>query len=213
VTLVHSTRFVEPPETITDLTRNDRRWHLVRGEILAMIPSGAPTLELPLALPSASAVLARIDVEELQPLARPLLATHERGRDFFIADARGGSDAGDGGAAVALVRICDDAGRLHPEVELHLGAPFSEHPLPSAAPTRRTAFLRTLSAGQSVYVLGRARLESHPQVAGLRAAPLIPTFAAGNGPLHLYDQSAFEQLAAWCALPWYRKLSVLVRNR
>ena len=49
--------------------------------------------------------------------------------------------------------------------------------------------------------------------ATLRDAPLIPCFAGDLGPLHLYDDAAFRQWAAWHALPWYRKLSLMVRNR
>ena len=209
VTLVHPQRFGAPPESIGDLLRSDHHWHLVRGEILDAPPVGAAALSLPFDLPVDAArppVLARVDLEETAPWARPRLSTVERGRDFFIADAHGR----------ALVRLADDAGRLHPDVELHLGAPSVEHPL-RAAPTALTAFVRTVAAGDPVYVLGRARLELQPQgewlAPGLREAPLCPAFTGDYGPLHLYDEPAFRQLAAWYALPWYRKLSLLVRNR
>jgi hypothetical protein len=211
VPLVHSTRFAEPLETINDLVHADHHWHLVRGEILPLLPVGAATVELPYSLDSAAAVLARIDLEELAPLSRPRLTTIERGRDFYIADARGGN--GDG-AGIALVSLTDDAGRVHPDVELHLAAPFAEYPLPSPLrDVRHTAYLRTLAVGDPVYVLGRAELTTHAELAGLRSSPLTPTFTGRNGPIHIYDQRAFEQLAAWCALPWYKKLSVLIRSR
>lgn len=206
---MHPQRFVAPPESIADLGRNDHRWHLVRGEIVGAPPVGTAALTLPFGLPADAArppVLARIDVEETEPWARPRLSTIERGRDFFFADGRGR----------ALVRLADDAGRLHPDVELHLGAPFAEHPL-RAGPTTVTAFVRQVAAGDPIYVLGRMRLESQPpgewMASGLREAPVCPCFAGDYGPLHLYDEPAFRQLAAWYALPWYRKLSVLVRNR
>jgi hypothetical protein len=74
-----------------------------------------------------------------------------------------------------------------------------------------------VSAGDPIYVLGRARLESVAPLAavtaGLRDAPLVPCFGGDLGPLHLYDEAAFRRLATWYALPWYRKLSLLVRNR
>ena len=84
-----------------------------------------------------------------------------------------------------------------------------------------TAFVRTVAAGDPIYVLGRARLEGGTAtppanewiLPGLRDAPLCPCFAGDYGPLHIYDEPAFRQLAAWYALPWYRKLSLLVRNR
>jgi hypothetical protein len=97
-------------------------------------------------------------------------------------------------------------------VELHLGSAFVEHAL-RPAPATLTAFVRLVAAGDPIYVLGRARLELVGDMAGLRDAPLTPRFGGDLGPLHLYDEPAFQQLAAWYALPWYRKLSLLVRNR
>jgi hypothetical protein len=216
VTPVHAQRFVAPPESIADLARNRRSWHLVRGEILPLLPPGTRALELPFDLPSQSAeppVLARIDVEETAPYARPRLLTVERARDFYFAD---------GSASPALVRLADDDGLLHPDVELHLSTPFVEHALRSE-PTAVTALVRAIGVGAPVYVLGRIDLEPHGALGGLREAPLIPRFGPGGGPygdansnlgpLHVYDEPAFRQLAAWYALPWYRKLSLLVRNR
>lgn len=206
---VHPQRFGAPPEPLDALVRSDHRWHLVRGEILDVAPAGAAAPSLPFGLADGAArppVLARVDLEELAPWTRPRLETVERARDFFIADARGR----------ALVRLADDGGRLHPDVELHLGTPFSEHPLRDA-PTTLTAYVRAVAAGEAVYVLGRARLEPHPpgdwMAPGLRDTPLCPTFDGDFGPLHVFDVPAFERLAAWYALPWYRKLSLLVRNR
>lgn len=210
--LVHPERFNAPPESIADLARGDRRWHLVRGEVLALLPSGAPPLTLPFELDREAStdetrplVLARVDVEETPPWSRPRLTTVERARDFYVADAHGR----------ALVQLADDAGRVHPDVELHLGGPFVEHTLRGGA-APMSAFVRTVAVGDPIYVLGRARLVPPPAgewLGGLRDVPLIPSFAGALGPLHLYDEPAFRQLAAWYALPWYRKLSLLVRNR
>jgi hypothetical protein len=226
VSLVHPQRFNAPPETISDLLRSTHRWHLVRGQILALPPPGTRAIALPYDLPAPSAVLARVDFEELEPYARPRLLTVERGRDFYIADAAARD------VSVALVRVADDQGRLHPDVELHLGSPFVEHALrpsltglpaldterqASRQEPRLTAFVRLVAIGDPIYVLGRSRLEvvaPHASViAGLRDAPLTPRFGGDLGPLHLYDEPAFRQLAAWYALPWYKKLSLLVRNR
>jgi hypothetical protein len=186
--------------------RGERHWHLVRGEVLALLPSGSAPLPLPHQLVAdrdgRAAVLARVDLEEYQEWERPRLTTLERGRDFYFADGHGR----------ALVRIADPFGRLHPDVELHLGAPFVAHQL-RGEPRPLHAFVRSLAAGDVVYVLGRHRLVTDSDSAGLRDAPLLPGFSGDLGPVHLYDEAAFEQLAAWYALPWYRKLSLLVRNR
>jgi hypothetical protein len=207
VTLLHPRRFAAPPESIADLLRSDHHWHLVRGEVLALLPPGSPSLSLPHGLVAdrddRPAVLARVDLEE-QPdgWSRPLLTTIERGRSFYIADGHGR----------ALVRVADDFGRLHPDVELHLGTPFTAREL-RGEPRPLMSYVRALAAGEPLYILGRHRLVTHGDAAGLRDAPLIPCFSGELGPLHLYDEVAFRQLAAWYALPWYRKLSLLVRNR
>jgi len=205
VTLLHPRRFLAPPESIADLQRSDRHWHLVRGEVLAPLPPGSRELALPHDLAQVSrrdAVLARVDLEETEAWTRPRLTTIERGRDFYLADGQGR----------ALVCVADERGRLHPDVELHLGAPFVEHPL-RGEPRPLTALVRTLAVGDALYVLGRSHLTTHGAMAGLREAPLIPSFSGDFGPLHLYDEPSFRQLAAWYALPWYRKLSLMVRNR
>ena len=205
VALLHPRRFASPPDSIADLLLRDRHWQLVRGEVLGLMPPGSTSLSLPHALTTGDerdAVLAHVDLEETQPWERPLLTTLERGRDFYVADAGGR----------ALVRVGDGHGRLHPDVELHLGAPFVEHEL-RGPPQPLRALVRTLAVGDTVYVLGRSRLVTHGAAAGLRDAPLIPSFAGEGGALHLYDEVAFRQLAAWYALPWYRKLSLMVRNR
>jgi hypothetical protein len=68
--------------------------------------------------------------------------------------------------------------------------------------------------GAPVYVLGRVALEPQSGAfAGPRDAAPVPRFGGDLGPLHLYDEPAFRQLATWYALPWWRKLSVLLRNR
>jgi hypothetical protein len=204
VTPVHAQRFVAPPETLADLARSHYAWHLVRGEVIPALPPGARTPVLPFDLPADGAVLARVDLEERAPYVRPRLLTLERGRDFYI---------GDGSATPALVRVSDAEGRLHPDVELHLGAPFVETPI-RRDPALVTAYVRTLAVGTPVYVLGRITLETGSAAfAGPRDAAPMPRFGGDLGPLHLYDEPAFRQLAAWYALPWWRKLSLLLRNR
>ena len=49
---MHSQRFVAPPESIADLARAQRSWHLVRGQILAQLPPATRPLELPFELPA-----------------------------------------------------------------------------------------------------------------------------------------------------------------
>jgi hypothetical protein len=176
-----------------------------RFTVLPLLPAGSMSLSLPDALlgdDGRTPVLARCDLEEDDPWGLPRLTTLERGRDFYVRD-----DAG-----LALVRVGDDDGRLHPDVELHLGAPFVAHEL-RGPPNPLRALVRTVAAGDVVYLVGRSRLVTHADAAGLREAPLIPCFAGSVGPLVIYDEAAFRQLAAWSALPWYRKLSLMVRNR
>jgi hypothetical protein len=183
--------------------------HARRFTVLPLLPPGSTTLSLPDALVSGDdrpRVLARIDLEEMVAWERPRLTTLERGRDFYAADENGR----------ALVRVGDDDGRLHPDVELHLGAPPVEHqlrgpPEPLVAP--RKVSIRAVGPGDVIYVIGRSRPVTDAEAAGLREPPLIPCFSGALGPLYLYDEAAFRQLAAWHALPWYRKLSLMVRNR
>ncbi len=173
--------------------------------VLPLLPSGTSSLSLPHALTSGDdrpVVLARVDLEESQAWSRPGLTTIERGRDFYA----GGDDG------PALVRVGDDHGRLHPDVELHLEGPFVEHEL-RGPPDRLRALVRVVAVGDPVYLVGRSRLVPHPDAGSVRDAPPISCFSGATGPLHLYDEAAFRRLAAWYALPWYRKLSLMVRNR
>ena len=179
--------------------------HARRFTVLPMLPPGSTTLSLPHALTASDerpAVIARVDLEETIPWERPRLHRIERGRDFYVGDDEGR----------ALVRVGDDQGRLHPDVELHLGAPFVAHEL-RGEPSPLRALVRTLAPGDVVYLAGRTRMVTDREAAALREAPLIPCFSGEAGPLHVYDDAAFRQLAAWQALPWYRKLSLMVRNR
>lgn len=182
--------------------------HARRFTVLPLLPPGSTDLPLPHALTdddadgTRPAVLARVDLEETAPWERPRLTRIERGRDFYVGDEHGR----------ALVRIGDDEGRLHPDVELHLGAPFVEHEL-RGPPAPLRALVRRVAAGDALYVVGRSRMVTDRDAAALRDAPLIPCYSGAAGPLHLYDEAAFRQLAAWAALPWYRKLSLMVRNR
>ena len=179
--------------------------HARRFTVLPLLPPGATTLSLPHALTGGDerpAVLARVDLEESLPWARPRLSRVERGRDFYVGDEHGR----------ALVRVGDDDGRLHPDVELHLDGPFVAHEL-RGPPQPLRALVRTVAPGDTLYVVGRTRMVTDRDAAALRDAPLIPCFSGEAGPLLLYDDAAFRQLAAWAALPWYRKLSLMVRNR
>ena len=157
MSLVHPQRFTAPPETIADLLRGSRRWHLVRGEILSLPPPGSRALTLPYELPTPDAVLARADYEEAEPYARPRLLTFERGRDFYLADARE--------RPLALVRVGDDGGRLHPDVELHLGSPFASASCTATPTAWCTAFVRACPPASD--------LRARP-----RAARIVP---AGDG--------------------------------
>lgn len=179
--------------------------HARRFTVLPLLPAGSTTLSLPHALTDSDerpAVVARVDLEESIPWERPRLTRIERARDFYVGDEHGRT----------LVRIGDEDGRLHPDVELHLAAPFVAHEL-RGAPNPLRALVRTLSPGDVVHLAGRTRLVTDRDAAALRDAPLIPCFSGEAGPLYLYDDAAFRQLAAWQALPWYRKLSLMVRNR
>jgi len=185
-------------------------FHARRFTVLPLSPPGSTRLPLPYALTADDddggdeppAVLARVDLEETVAWERPRLTRIERGRDFYAGDEHGR----------ALVRVGDEDGRLHPDVELHLAAPFVAHEL-RGEPNPLRALVRTLGPGDVVYVTGRARMVTDHEAASLRGAPLIPCYSGEAGPLHLWDDAAFRQLVAWQALPWYRKLSLMVRNR
>jgi hypothetical protein len=187
--------------------RSHHLWHLVRAEVMPTLPPHARAPLLPFELPNEGVAVARVDLEERAPYSRPRLLRVERGRDFYV---------GDGSATPALVRVSDGEGRLHPDVELHLGAPFVETEI-RARPALVTAYVRTLMVGTPVYLLGRVVLEEPRQgggaFAGLRHAAPLPRFGGDLGPLHVYDEPAFRQFAAWYALPWWRKLSLVLRNR
>lgn len=205
-----------PPTPIAAAVEHELRpFTLVRGEILALSPGAVPgslepnplqaELPKPLELDPAVTVAAHLDLEETEFFSRPRLETIEWGRDFYLADA----------TARALVRFTDEHGHLHPDVELHLDGPFLEQTTdPAEGEPVRAAYLRTLRVGQVAYVCGRARRELDPTGAGsYRDAPELAFFSADFGPLFIYDEPAFRQLRAWTALPWYRKLSLLMRNR
>jgi hypothetical protein len=201
-------------------------YHLVGGRVVA--PPGGPlvTFEDELDEPGVDltaphprevvpeVVIARADIEEQVPYARPRLFRFERGRDFLLVDDSGS-------ARVRLGEATFGTPHLHPDVELHLESPFVAHDLPlkDAADSdeppavARTAYVRVVRPGDRVYVFGRVAFEPDPEAAGYRDAPLVPSFSATASPLDLYDAPAFALICAWERLPWYRKLSVLVRNR
>jgi len=174
-------------------------WQVVRGRVLEGLPRGAA--ELPSEL-GAGAVLARIDREETAPWSRPLLERVELGRAFRIGD----------GSGEALVRV-GEGGHVHPDVELRLDAPFLELPAEQDddGDLRRTTYLRVVRTGDEVYVWGRPALR-YSEDAGYRDSALTVEFSP-RSVMQIYDAAAWAQADAWRALPWYRKLSVLVRNR
>jgi hypothetical protein len=189
--------------------------HVLGGHVLGELPRGAQPLRselLPAGLlpdpdddPQRELVLARLDFEETTPYARPLLRRVDLGRDFWLGDATGR----------ALVRV-GAGGYAHPDLELHLDGAFTEHVGEDPGENdpdelQRKTYVRTLRTGDPVYVVGRASLVEDEDGASYREAAVAVEIEGEN--LHIYDQTAFAQLAAWQALPWYRKLSVLVRNR
>jgi hypothetical protein len=212
----------EPIGSLRPDTVRPGEYHLAGGRVVA--PPGGPLVSFDDELDepgvdlmgpdAAEVVIARADLEELVPYARPRLARLERGRDFVLADPSGR-------ARVRLGEPSFGMPHLHPDVELHLEAPFVAYPLPLADPAdsdeapavARTAYVRVVRPGDLVYVFGRVAFEPDPDAAGYRDAPLCPSFSATASPLHLYDAPAFALVCAWERLPWYRKLSVLVRNR
>jgi hypothetical protein len=185
------------------LSRNRRGgWHLVHGRVLEGLPRGAA--ELPAELGSG-AVLARLDSEETAPWSRPLLERVDLGRDFWIGD----------GTGQALVRV-GVGGHVHPDVELHLDAPFVELQPNAEAGSEEdgdlhlTTYLRLVRTGDDVYVWGRPALR-FAEDTGYRDSALTVEFSPNV--IHIYDAPAFRQAEAWRALSWYRKLALLVRNR
>jgi hypothetical protein len=168
-------------------------WYLVGGRILEGLPRGAQ--ELPEEI-GGGAVLARVDSEEAPPYSRPLLSRDDFGRDFWLGD----------GSGRALIRV-GEGGHLHPDVELHLDSPFVQ----LEGDLRRTCYVRSLRTGDQVYVWGRPSLR-YVEEEGYRDSALTVEFSPRN-LLHIYDDPAWQQRLAWRSLPWYRKLSVLVRNR
>jgi hypothetical protein len=216
-------RLAHPPDPIARASRSpdDRRkqFRLIHGKVLPVPPSNARPGMLGELLPyslgstldGSEPVAARVDVEdrELERFARPDLERVERGRDFYVSD----------GTGHALVRLADRGGRLHDAVELHLDSPFVTRDIGATRLKRaRTAFVRALRVGDTVYLWGRVRAEPDDSglsalLGGYRDVPAIAVFAGDSAPLHLWDEAAFQQVAAWHALPWYRKLSLLARNR
>jgi hypothetical protein len=219
-------RLAQPPDPIAQAARRasagDRepaRFRLVQGTVLPLAPRSTRAGQAADALPyslgatldGSEPIVVRADIEEREPdaFSRPDLERVERGRDFYLTD----------GTGHALVRLSDGKGRLHDDVELHLGGPFVTRDLPATRLKRaRTAFVRSLRVGDRVYLWGRPRAEPDEsgvaaQLGGYRDAPSIAVFAAEGSPLVLWDEAAFRDGSAWDALPWYRKLSLLTRNR
>jgi hypothetical protein len=168
-----------------------RGWRLISGHILETAGS------LPDLPPEVA--LARVEVEETAPWSRPILTRIELGHDLWIGD----------GTARARVHV-GEGGYVHPDVELHLDAPVASADEESDGEVLRRTYVRIVKTGDPVYVWGRPHLGY--EVAGYRDSAPVVVFTPEPG-LHLYDAAAYHQAAAWRALPWYRKLSVLVRNR
>jgi hypothetical protein len=185
-------------------------WQLVRGRVLEGVPRGVAELASEM---GSGVVLARLDTESVAPWSRPLLERIDLGRDFWIGD----------GSGHALVRV-GEGGHVHPDVELHLDAPFvelsadaerSEAGIDEEDDFRRTTYLRVLRTGDDVYVWGRPALryvEDASYRATYRESPLTVEFSPFT-VMHIYDAPAYQQADAWRALPWYRKLSLMLRNR
>jgi hypothetical protein len=174
-------------------------WYLVGGRILEGLPRGARELPGEISGELGGAVLARVDSEEVVPYSRPLLSRDDFGRDFWLGD----------GSGRALVRV-GEGGHLHPDVELHLDSPFAQFE-DEEEDLRRTRYVRSLRTGDQVYVWGRPALR-YVEEAGYRdCAPIVEL--SPRNVLHIFDDPAWQQRLAWRSLPWYRKLSVLVRNR
>jgi hypothetical protein len=166
---------------------------ILRGEVaqLAGEPIEWPARPPPLAAAERIAV-ATLAVEELRRYARPVRLLYELGRSFWLRDASGR----------ALVRF-DDADRG--EREIHIAAPpAAGHDGP------REVFLRGVRLGDEVVVAGRVEQEIDAGGAGsYREAPTITVIYAEQ----IYDGAAWVSLCEWRALPWHRKLSLIVRNR
>jgi hypothetical protein len=210
-------RFDRPPDRIDALVGDlgrARAWtpaplRFVVGRIVPHAPPGSDPVALPYGLDealadderAAPAAALRADLEEpFLAFTRPILERVERGRDFYVSD----------GSGRALVRIADDAGRLHPDVELHLHAPFRAVPAAPATETGgelvRTAYVRALRFGDAVAVVGHLGRAPDPLGAAYRDEPELPALSAELGPVHLYDGLALRQLIAAAADPWYRRL-------
>lgn len=198
---------------------------LVRGTVTQLAAGGLELPAFPPSLPGLPAppsidaiAIAVLDAEELQLLDRPHSERWERGRPFVLRDASGR----------ALVRLGPPdaqrgppprpgepdlrlpAGRVHDELSLRLDRPFIEW-----REGARSFYLRTVALGDEVVVAGRVRFEVAPDLAlvgeagGYREAPTVAVVEADA----VFDGPAWASRAAWQALPWYRKLSLIVRNR
>jgi hypothetical protein len=202
------------PQPISSLAKahlDGARTCIVAGEILAQAPpravAVAPPFGLTAHLSGREPVVSRTDLEETRPFVRPELERIERGRNFYVSD----------GTGRALVRVTvadpDRPGVLADDLELHLAQPFAAVPIATVdAGHLRTAYLRTLTVGDRVVVAGRLRLEADALAAAGGGYRDLPRIAAVEATA-LYDEPAWINFAAWRALPWYRKLSLLVRNR
>ncbi|MSP60003.1 MAG: hypothetical protein EXR72_06615 [Myxococcales bacterium] len=195
-----SNLFSRPPLAVAELREG---LVVARGVVAEVLGQ----LELPVPLPAAAPpreqiAVAGIDIEFQPFLARPICERHERGRPFILRDPTGR----------ALVRLAPPgpwgaSGRLGDEVELRLGRPYLQ-----GVDGERDVLLRTLAIGDEVVVAGRVHFEvdvTGKGVSSYREAPAIPVIEA----LALFDGPAWAQATGWHALPWYRKLSLIVCNR
>lgn len=170
---------------------------LVRGSVAELLetPIVPPEdVRLPAGAPELGRVaVALMDIEKLRPFERPLCVRHERVRSFWLRDATGR----------ALVRF---AAAAQGELELRLRRPFLQ-----GHDSGREVYLRTVEIGEELVVAGQMYREvgAAGAMGTYRDAPTVAIIEAAM----VCDRDAWEALQAWQALPWHRKLSLLMCNR
>jgi hypothetical protein len=195
------TIFDRRPAQLVELREGEAARVLVRGEVAQVLGDLPP----PVTLPDGTAPLERIavlvvEVEHQPFLARPIRERWERARPFLLRDVDG-----PGRALVRLAPPGLEAGRVGAEVTVRLAGPYTQRVEKELEVTART-----VSVGDEVIVVGTTRFEVDRAGQGTyREAPVLPVIRATA----LFDKPAWEEAAAWHALPWYRKLSLIMRNR
>jgi hypothetical protein len=200
--------YQRPPLSLGAL-RDGRQLVTARGTIHQLLPGRFEIPRLPPGAPPIDRIaVARVDVEQQPFLSRPLRQQIDRGRPFVLRDATG----------EAVVRIAPDnppesagdEGRLREDFDLRLLRPFVHGT--DGPDGQIDLYLRAVAIGDDVVVAGAVHVEIAPSghgQGGYRQAPSIPVIEA----VALFDPPAWSAAAEWHALPWYRKLSLIVRNR